>query len=355
MSRKRRSRYQKWLHKQQLWTSPRGKLSPVLFAGLFVVVGAVVILRALADVPTNNVATATGSITGNATTVPASLDVGGNAVKFGAATTAAAATGTNSGGSTATTSTGGSGGSGGGTHTPTPAPPPAGTPAPTANSCPSPKPTAPVSGYTIVKCEDFNSGLGAFGPYSGGGGSTTVGAGRTPGQCVVSGGYLALKQASNGATCGGWMNGFDQRYGYWEVRMKAAYTGSGSGSAPHPVLILWPGNNAWTSELDWFETNLGSPAGGYLHCTNSGGNASGNCYILPANSIDYSQWHVYGFQWSASSMTGYIDGTKWWSSSNTSSFQPLADSNLTIQLDNLSGSTPVRPGEMDIDWAHMYK
>jgi len=54
-------------------------------------------------------------------------------------------------------------------------------------------------------------------------------------------------------------------------------------------------------------------------------------------------------------MTGYIDGNVWWTSSNISSFEPLADSNLTIQLDNLSGSTPVKPGEMDIDWAHMYK
>ena len=134
--------------------------------------------------------------------------------------------------------------------------------------------------------------------------------------------------------------------------MKAAYTGSSNGSSPHPVLILWPGDGQWTSELDFFETNLGSSVGGFLHCIS---NPSQNCYVLPSNSVDYSQWHIYGFAWTSSGMTGYIDGTKWWSSSNISSFEPLADSNLTIQLDNLSGSTPVKPGEMDIDWAHMYK
>src|SRR6185369_2076834 len=75
-----------------------------------------------------------------------------------------------------------------------PTPSPTGTP--TANTCPSPTPVAPVTGYTISACEDFNSGLGAFGPYSGGGGSTTVGVGRTPSQCTVTGGMLQLKQAS---------------------------------------------------------------------------------------------------------------------------------------------------------------
>lgn len=223
---------------------------------------------------------------------------------------------------------------------------------PTAATCPAPTPAAPVTGYTVSQCEDFNNGLGAFSPYVGGGAGTVVGTGRVASQCTDVDGMLELKQNAAGATCGGWMTGFDQRYGYWEVRMKVASTGT-SGSPPHPVLILWPGNGQWTSELDFFETNVGNPAGGFLHC--SGSNPSANCFILPSNNVDYSQWHTYGIQWTPTSMTGYIDGTQWWTSNNTSSFQPLADSNLTIQLDNLSGSTPVDPAEMDVDWAHMYK
>ena len=362
--RRRKFKFDRWLKSRRLVAARRGQFNPLLFVALFAVIGVAVIVRALAAGATLSVSPALGTVSGNASVVQGSVDVGGTAIKFGASSAAAVAgaAGGASGanlapGATAPVATptpgagggsGGSGASGGGGSSPTPSP----SPSPTTATCPSPKPTAPVSGYTIVTCEDFNSGLGAFSPYNGGGSGTVVGAGRTPGQCTVTGGMLELKQASNGATCGGWMNGFDQRYGYWEVRMKAAYTGSSNGSAPHPVLILWPGNGQWTSELDYFETNLGNPAGGYLHCNS---NPSQNCYVLPGNSVDYSQWHVYGFQWSSGSMPGYIDGTKWWSSNNTSSFQPLADSNLTIQLDNLSGSTPVRPGEMDIDWAHMYK
>jgi hypothetical protein len=261
-----------------------------------------------------------------------------------------AGTGSGSGsgsGSGTGTGTGTGTGSGGSSSTPT-------TGSPTTATCSGAKPVAPVNGYSLAKCEDFNNGLGAFGAYSGGGGGTVVGSGRVASQCSATGGYLRMLQSSNGATCGGWMNGFSQRYGLWEVRMKAASTGT-SGSAPHPVLILWPEDGNWTSELDWFETNLGDSAGGYLHCTSKSGNASGNCYVLPSNSVDYSQWHTYSFVWTASSMSGYIDGQQWWSTTNTSSFQPLGASNLTIQLDNLTGKTPVKTGEMDIDWAHMFK
>ncbi len=281
--------------------------------------------------------TESGTLGGGAKIVSDSAASGDAAVKFGNQ-------GSTGGGGSSSSGSKGSGGSSGGSGS--------SSSSPTAATCPHPKPTAPVTGYTISACEDFNNGLGAFAPYSGGGSGTVVGTGRTPSQCTVTGGMLELKQDSNGATCGGWMNGFDQQYGYWEVRMRAYSTGNSNGSEPHPVLILWPGDGQWTSELDFFETDIGNPAGGFLHCTS---NPSQNCYVLPSNSVDYSKWHVYGIQWTANSMTGYIDGTKWWSTSDISSFNPLADSNLTIQLDNLSGSTPVDPGEMDIDWAHMYK
>jgi hypothetical protein len=220
-------------------------------------------------------------------------------------------------------------------------------------TCSAPTPVAPVTGYNSVQCQDFNDGLGDFGAYDGGGSGTVVGDGRVASQCTVSDGYMHMVQSSDGATCGGWMPDFQQQYGLWEVRMRAYTTGT-SGSEPHPVMILWPSSGAWTSELDWFETDIGSPAGGFLHCTSAAGDASGNCYVIPSNSVDFAQWHVYSILWTPTTMSGYIDGTLWWTSSNTSSFQPLAGSYLTLQLDNLSGSTPVDPGEMDINWVHMF-
>jgi hypothetical protein len=322
--------------KKAITTSNTKRLTGGIFVLAFGLIGIYVLFSVHAATFSVAAELESGKLSGNAKIVADSSASGGSAVQFGSAPTSGSGSSSSSGS-----------GSSGGSST-------SGSTSPTTATCPSPKPTAPITGYVIATCEDFNSGLGDFGPYTGGGSGTVVGTGRTASQCTVTGGMLELKQASSGATCGGWMNNFDQQYGYWEVKMRAYSTGT-SGSAPHPVLILWPTNNEWTSELDFFETNIGSSATGYLHCTSSSGSANSNCYVLPTNNVDYSQWHVYGIQWTPTCMTGYIDTTKWWSTCSTSSFQPLGSSNLTIQLDNLSGSTPVKAGEMDIDWAHMYK
>jgi hypothetical protein len=238
---------------------------------------------------------------------------------------------------------------GGGGGTPAPSPMPTSTPA-AVSSCPDPTPVAPVSVSAVAGCEDFDNGFGAFGPYNGGGAGMVVGAGRVPAQCTVSGGVLTETEAASGATCGGSFKTWTQRYGHWEVKMRANFTSTAAGSAPHPVLILWP-VIAHEGEIDFFETNLGQPAGGYLHCV---ANHAQNCFVIPKNSVDYSQWHVYGIQWTPAGMTGYIDGTKWWSTT-LASVAPPVDVMPTIQLDNLSGNTPVRPGQMQVDWVHMYK
>jgi hypothetical protein len=215
-------------------------------------------------------------------------------------------------------------------------------------------PVAPVSGYTLSGCDDFNtSSSNNFFPYDGGGTNTVVGAGRLPSQCKYTGTSLLESQSSNGATCGGSTN-LSQKYGMWEVRMRASFTGAiGSGSSPHPVLILWPDSDVWNDgELDFFDTQLGTPAQGFLHCV--GPNISQNCYAIPANSVDYSQYHVYSLLWQNGLMTGYIDGVQWWTT-RTSSVMPSVSMHLTMQLDNLTGQTPVRAGNMEVDWMHMYK
>lgn len=220
-----------------------------------------------------------------------------------------------------------------------------------SQTCPSPSPVAPVTGYVINQCEDFNNGLGSFNAYSGGGGSDEVGPGRVASQCQVSNGILHELQSSDGTTCGGSMPTFAHLQGLWEVRMRAYSTGT-SGSAPHPVLILWPDTGVHADgELDYFETDMGNPAHGYLHCV--GANYAQSCFNIPNSPVDYSQWHVYSFLWTGNSMTGYIDGQQWWTTTGTS-FVPTVSMHQTIQLDNLSGTTPVKAGEMDIDWVHLF-
>jgi hypothetical protein len=176
-------------------------------------------------------------------------------------------------------------------------------------------PTAPVSGYSLGRCDDFNATASSnFTPYTGT--NSTVGLGRDP--------------------------------------------ASSSGSLPHPVLILWPNtNNSGDGEIDFVEMNLGADLGAYLHCTTANGGIHANaCYTAPYKSFDYSQYHTYSILWTPSGMSEYIDGQLWWTApapaASGTTFMPTVGMHLTIQLDNLSGTTPVDPGVMEVDWVHMY-
>ena len=286
------------------------------------ILGAVLITVSHADTFSKGVEAEDGQIAGNAKKVADTAASGGNKVTFSSGT--------------------GGGGTGGGT----------GDNDPTAATCPSPTPVAPVTGYKIKACEDFNNGLGDFDAYNGGGEGTVVGGGRKSGQCTSGGGILTLTQNFDGSTCGGSMNNHNGRYGYWEVKMRAYSTGSG-GSAPHPVLILWPDSGNWSDgELDYFETNIGDGIGGYFHCTDGSG-IDRNCFTLPDKDVDYTKFHVYSIEWTASGANGWIDGESWYTTTS-SNWQPKTSSHQTIQLDNLSGRTPVSPGKMEVDWVHTY-
>jgi hypothetical protein len=211
-------------------------------------------------------------------------------------------------------------------------------------------PQAPVTGYHIVKCQDFNGTFlpEAFQPFIGGGAGRVVGGGRKASQCTVAGGILTLTQNTDGSTCGIDSN-FSQKYGFWEVRMRAYSTGT-SGSAPHPVLMTYPDSGKWPldGENDYLETDIGDPqVEAFLHCPTSSG---GNCYTTN-KAIDLTQWHTYGFEWTPTSMTGFIDGEKWYT---TNGINPPGPMHQIILLDNLSGKTPARPGKMEVDWAHMF-
>jgi hypothetical protein len=103
-------------------------------------------------------------------------------------------------------------------------------------------------------------------------------------------------------------------------------------------------------ELDYFETDIGDPdMGVYLHCI---GNPSSNCYHT-SKTMDITQWHVYGFEWTANGFVGYVDKQQMYST-GSSGANPSVSMHQTIQLDNLSGHTPVSPGKMEVDWMHMY-
>ena len=302
-------------------------LIAVLAAGLL---GGVLISVSHADSFAKGLEAEDGQVAGNAKKVADTAASGGNKVTFSSTTT---------------------GGGGGGGST--------GDNDPTANTCSGNAFTivgapAELNGYKASGCEDFNNGLGGFDAYTGGGDGTVVsGSSRKPSQCSNGGGYLALKQSSDGSTCGGNLGQPEQQYGYWEVKMRTYKTADGGGPTGHPVLIIWSPGNVWNDgEMDFFETDIGDPAHGYMHCI---GHPKDNCYQIPDNDVDYSQWHVYGFEWRADGGTGYIDGKKWWSDNNSGGWSIQKPGHMTIQLDCIGCGTPVRPAQMDVDWVHTYK
>lgn len=229
--------------------------------------------------------------------------------------------------------------------------------------------SAAPPGYKLTSCDDFEGTSldgSTFTAYNGGGGNTVSGRGRVASQCTVANSFLTLTQGPDGATCGTTSN-FNQKEGYWEVRMRTAAIDGGDSTA-HPVLILWPGSDVWADgELDYFETDIGKDGGGFLHCV---GNPSANCLVIPGNSGNkaitptaddykaknaksYFNWHSYGLMWKPDSMSGYIDGQQWWTSTD-GSFRPRVPMHQTIQLDNLSGDGSPNPAQMQADWVHVY-
>jgi hypothetical protein len=254
-------------------------------------------------------------------------------------------------------------GAGGTNPTPTPTPTPGGTPTPTptpggidlgdnttAATCPAPTPIA-ATGYTASGCIDFNGSLAGYSPYNGGGADTVSGGGRKTGQCKNENGMLRAVQDADGSTCGGSTN-LSQKYGLWETKMKIKVNGT-SGTPTHPVLLMWSDNGPWDDgEMDYFEINTGEKAAGWLHCV---GHAHDNCYRIPDNDVDYSQWHVYSFEWTADKMTGYIDGKQWWSVGPDKGTFPKISFHATVQHDCIGCKIPVKPAEMDVDWMHMFK
>jgi hypothetical protein len=273
----------------------------------------------------------------------------------GNANTVADTTGKASGGSFVTFSSGGNPG-----PTPNPTPPPSGggsdrysfDNAPTLDTCNSFGKTAPLSGYTLDKCDDFSGSslAGGWGPYEGGGSDTVCdgadgpGHSRDPSHIAVHDGMVTMTQDSDGKTGAMSNDDFGGQYGYWEVREKDYTTGSG-GQATHPVLIIWPNDDA--GELDYMETDAGnSEVEVFLH--DLGG---GNAYNEKVN-VDKTKWHVWGFQWTSSDFTGFLDGQQWFSYSGQDA--QMGPGSATIQLDNLNGC-PATPSKMDVDWMHVYR
>jgi hypothetical protein len=167
----------------------------------------------------------------------------------------------------------------------------------------------------------------------------------------VNGSFLRQTGSSNGDTAG-MASKLGQKHGRWEVRARVQAAPGAQGNPYHPVLITWPDSDAWPSggEYDYFEVNVGDDAGtAFMHHPTQSGVVQDEYH---SGSLDLSQWHNYGFEWSASGLTGYIDGQQWFHDTDPD-VQAPGPMHQTIQLDNFFGDG-MQQAYFDVDWARVY-
>jgi hypothetical protein len=188
--------------------------------------------------------------------------------------------------------------------------------------------TGPVSAKWVRYDGEGNSGKGR----------------RTPDAVTVSGGAAVIRGDEDGNTGGmSWRD--DRRTGRWEMRAKFP-----KGDAQyHPVLLLWPENGGSDDgEVDFAETTSAADSASFFLHHGSGDQASAK------KQIDITQWHNYAVEVTADRVTGYVDGQKWFESTDRDTL-PREAVHPVIQLDWFPKGNSPEPSEMLVDWMRIYE
>ncbi|MCW2772818.1 MAG: hypothetical protein JWN91_1144 [Nocardioides sp.] len=172
---------------------------------------------------------------------------------------------------------------------------------------------------------------------------------RSRSQVTVNGSALRITGDAHGTT-GGMSQRFNQTYGKWEARMRVS---PGRDTEYHPVLILWPQQGSGTAnncaEMDYAEsTKTVDNVSFFLHHSCSGAQA------YASQTLDMTRWHNYAIEWRAGTVRGYIDGVKYFESTDASQI-PDDPAHQTIQLDWFPDGTTTTPSWMEVDWVRVYR
>ncbi len=131
-----------------------------------------------------------------------------------------------------------------------------------------------------------------------------------------------------------------------------------SGVGISHILLLWPADNSWPPEIDFSEDD------GHDNSTNYGTMHYGanNTQIQNHVSVDMTQWHTFGVEWTAGKLVYTLDGVPW--ATTTSSQVPSIPMVLDMQTqawgcgDNgweaCPDSTTPSQVNLDVDWAVGY-
>lgn len=251
------------------------------------------------------------------------------------------------------------------TQTTTPTPTETATPTQTATPTPTETTTPPADPDGVTAAETQNWGPVVSGDefnYTGAPDATKwnvydsaghAGNGlRKPSQVTVDGAKAVLRGTADGTTAGMSAKFANQKYGRWEVRAAAA-----GDDEYHMVSILWPDSENWPceGEVDYAETTGDwDIIKFFLHygCDNS--------QVSAQKALDVKQWHNYAVDWHSGGLVGYVDGVKWFETTDTSQFPP-ASMHQTLQLDwfpdeadAAKADTPNGKGIMCADWVRVY-
>lgn len=196
------------------------------------------------------------------------------------------------------------------------------------------------------KVDDFTRpGLDGWNLYDGPG---HAGNGiRSPEAATVSDGVLTINGTRDGTT-GGMAWGDPQKYGRWEVRMRAP-----QGSPAYNALaLLWPSaeNFPVGGEIDFAE--IMDPARDtvelFLHY------GADNSQVHGEVRVDATQWHNYAVEWTPEGVTAFLDGEQWWKTTDTSILPP-GPMHLTLQLDWFpDGKADGGTGQVQYDWVKQW-
>lgn len=173
--------------------------------------------------------------------------------------------------------------------------------------------------------------------------------GRSPDAVSVADGVLTLRGDEAGRTGGvAWTEG--SRFGRWEMRARFP----AGDPRYHPVLLLWPTDVEWPGggEIDFAETASSSgTVAFFLH------HGADNSQLYAERTLDTTQWHDYAVEWTENRVTGYVDGQKWFESTDPNTLPP-GNMQAVVQLDWFADADPATgpaaPSEMQVDHVRLY-
>ncbi|SHT78148.1 beta-glucanase/beta-glucan synthetase [Mycobacteroides abscessus subsp. abscessus] len=170
---------------------------------------------------------------------------------------------------------------------------------------------------------------------------------RTPTAISVADGSAVITGDDYGTSGGMALKGPGLVHGRWEVCARSPR------SAPtyHSVLLAWPDAENWPvgGEIDFAE--ITDPQRQSVE-VNLHSNAEDRIQSGLVK-IDATQWHSWAVEWTPDRIATYVDGVKWWETTDGSRFPP-GPMHLCMQLDDFGGDTR-GGGQLIVDWAREYR